>query len=355
MLKIRFGITNLAAVAALALVPFAAIAEVICPIEVGSVGVKARAIDLSFDTQCNLSTKTLFSEDENTDIFKTIQQGRLMPEAVQATAKAVGRLAGKMQAKYPACPMLVVGSSGVALASNITDLKQAVAAEGFQDMGFVTPEQEAKYAFRSSVPLKQRGATVLFDIGGSNTKIGYIKGGEFQSMTVVYGSTSLAKAATDSGLPFRFGVAKTLMDKVLPKFRDDTKEHPDVLKRTSLSWVGGMAWATATFSHPESADKPTVTISRSDLEEFLIALEKDTWKSRQVPAGMTPATRAAWSKDWADVQKTFTRERLIAGVTLMKVMLSDGLYRESITFPRYGQWVWGYGLEVFKIASATCS
>lgn len=354
-MKTRFSIAFVVTTAALTLTPHIAIADIICPIEVGSIGVKARAIDLSFDSQCNLSTKTLFSEDVNTDIFKTIKDGQLMPEAIMATAKAVKGLAGKMQSQYPSCPTLVVGSSGVALAENTADLRKAILAEGLSDMGFVTPVQEARYAFRSSVPLKKRSATVLFDIGGSNTKIGYMNGDEFQAMDMPYGSTSLAKAATDSGLPFRFGVAKTLLEKIIPKFHEDAKNHPSVLKRTSVYWIGGAAWATATFSHPDSADKPIVTISRSDIDDFLVALEKDTWKSRQAPSKMTEAAQAAWNKDWASVQKIFTRERLIAGVTLMKVMLSDGMYRDSVTFPRYGQWVWGYGLEVFKIASSTCS
>lgn len=331
-------------------------AEVLCPIEVGSGGVKARVIDLSYDSQCNMVAKTLFSVDENTNIVKSIQQGKFSVDAIKTTASAVGKLNSQMQAKFPGCLAMAVGSSGVALATNTNELKDAVAGFGLKDMTFISPAQEAEYGFRSSVPNRKRGQTVLIDIGGGNTKIGYSnKSGIFKAMDISFGSSSLAQRAESTGLPLRFGVAKAMMSDVLPKFRDDVKLHPEVLNRESVYWIGGVAWATATYARPDLATKAIVSITRSDLEEFLIALEKDTWKSKQAPPGMDASTLAAWEKDWASVQKIFPRERLIAGVTLMKVMLSDGVYRESVTFPRYGQWLFGYSVELFKIASPTCS
>lgn len=330
--------------------------EVLCPTEVGSGGVKARVIDLAYDGQCNMVAKTLFSADENTNIVQSIQQGKFSAEAIQMTAGAVGKLNSQMQSKYPGCMAMAVGSSGVAMATNTNELKDAVAGYGLKDMTFVTPAQEAEYGFKSSVPNRKRGQTVLIDIGGGNTKIGYLdKAGTFKAMDIPFGSSSLAKRAELTGLPLRFGVAKAMMSEVLPKFREDTKTHPEVLNRDAVYWIGGVAWATATYARPDLADKAVVNITRSNLEEFLIALEKDTWKSRSAPSGMDATTLAAWEKDWASVQKIFARERLIAGVTLMKVMLSDGIYRESVTFPRYGQWLFGYSVELFKIASASCS
>lgn len=339
-----------------ALLAGVAYADEICPIEVGSGGVKARVVDLTYDSQCNLMAKTRLSLDENTNIVQSMQEGKFSQDAIKATADAVAKLGSKMKEQYPSCVVFAVGSSGVAVGKNTDELRQAVAAVGLKDMSFITPAQEAEYGFKSSIPTAKRLQALLIDIGSGNTKIGYLDPAKaFHAMDVPFGSTSLAKKAESTGLPTRFGVAKSVMSDVLPQFREGTAKHPEVLKRNNVYWIGGAAWATATYARPDQADKAIVKITRTDLEDFLIALEKDTWKNREAPAGMSESAKLAWEKDWGNVKKIFSRERLIAGVTLMKVMLSDGIYREDVTFPRYGQWLFGYSVEFYKIASPGCS
>lgn len=332
------------------------LAEEFCPVEIGAGGVKARVIDISYDNQCNLIAKTKFSTDDNTNIAQSMHQGMFTPEAINVTAESVRKLSLQMKAKFPECINFAVGSSGVAIGKNTDELKQAVAAIGLKDMSFISPAQEAEYGFKSSIPFSKRTQALLIDVGSGNTKIGYIdRSMTFRAMDVPYGSTSLAKKAEGTGLPTRFGVAKSIMSDVLPKFREGTANNPDVLKRASVYWIGGAAWATATYAKPDQADKAVVKISRADLEHFLIALENDTWKNKVAPNGISESAKAAWEKDWENVKKIFTRERLIAGVTLMKVMLSDSVYREEVTFPRYGQWLFGYAVELHKVGSIECS
>lgn len=329
-------------------------AELLCPVEIGSGGIKARVVDVTYDEECNLKAKTVHSVDNNANLMQSLKAGQLPAEAVQNAAQVVFDLQSQMRAKYPSCMSFTVGSSGVAAASNANDLRQALAKKGLRDFAFINAEQEADYGFRSSVPNARRPKALLIDIGGGNTKIGYQnKTGDFQSLEIPFGSISLWKKSEESGLPIRYGVAKTMLADILPKFRTDTTgPHAEILKKDHVVWIGGVAWATATYSHPGTIDKSTVNLSRADLVEFLVALEKDTWQQRPMPTGLTDSQLAAWQKDWETVRKIFPRERLIAGVRLMDVMLSEGLKQDKITFPRYGQWLFAYGVDLFKTANA---
>jgi hypothetical protein len=329
-------------------------AETYCPVEVGSKGIKGRIFELEVGKECMLMPREIYSRNENLDLVDSITNGQFTDAAIDSAAVAVARFINAMQSQAPSCKPFVVGSSGVAKAKNLDALADAVAEKTkLPKMGFIDAKQEAEYGYYSSVSGRERTKSLVIDIGSGNTKFGYIDGKrQFVGAELAYGSVTLNKLVGISDLPPRFSLARVAMNEVLPAFRTVVKEHPEILNRSNTIWIGGAAWATAMYSHPEAADKPSVTVTRSDIEEFLIALEKDNWKDRKPPKPLTVAQAKAWEKQWADVTSVFKNTgQLLSGVFLMKVILSDGIPRQSVHFPLNGQWISGYTAALYKLES----
>lgn len=321
-----------------------------CSIEVGSKGVKARLYRMKEDAEGYLSIDTDYKNDVNTTIIKSMQDGKFSEAAMDETTKAVKDEMGKMLGQSPKCKAFVVGSSGVAKASNKDTLAQKVTAATTVGMEFINAEEEARYAFLASVPIKYRNDSLLIDIGSGNTKLAYRDGEEIKTLEVPYGSASLAKEmqekqqanfATDD-------YKKKVTALIQPDFRGKAQTQPKLLNHKRLYWIGGAAWATATYTYPEHSEESVVRIYDKDLRHFAQRLEQNDWLDTHVPKKASDSAKKAHEKDWEKVKSTFTREDLLSALALMDVIVKDGNPKSRINFLRYGQWLYGYTREKYK-------
>jgi len=277
-------------------------------------------------------------------------------EATQATTKLLAELraeAGKHN--LPAVEYYVVGSSGVARFANHDELKTSVDRATHLAMTFVDVRQEAYDGILSGVPLARRESSVMVDLGGSNTKMACLQQGEPHTAELPFGSVTLREAAVKANADYAAGVADTLRDRVAPVYAEQARKAGCIADRQRLYWLGGAAWATATFSHPEAALYGYVNLSAADINGFLTQLRNSTWLQHEpqprFAASVKPDQRqkieAAQHASWKRVSETFSREDLLAGVSLMKMIL-DSHRAPTVFFVRNGSYIFGYALEKFR-------
>jgi hypothetical protein len=326
-------------------------ADSFCSIEVGSKGVKARLYKIREDQEGNLIGTSEYDKNENTSIMEFVQDGKISDAAMDENAKVVKAQMDSMLAQSPQCKAFVVGSSGVAKATNKDVLAQKVLALTKLPMDFITPEQEAEYGFLASVPPKYRKDALLIDIGSGNTKLAYRNGDEIKTLEIPYGTTSLAKEMVEKQKAdfSTDDYKKKIIALIQPDFRSKAQSQPKLLNHTRLYWNGGVAWATATYAYPEFSLEDIVRIQHTDISNFIKALEKNSrfdFKT-SIPKKTSERAKEAHEKDWEKVQSTFPRERLLSSLTLMQVMMQEGNPNSRINFLRNGQWLYAYTREKF--------
>ncbi len=329
-----------------------------CAVEVGSKGVKGAAYTFLIVGE-GLEVQQHFSRSENTTIVGSAKDGVFTESAITETAEAANRLMAEAERSAPGCRKFIVMSSGVLErgSRSLSALAQRLSQKtGVQESSIegITADAEADFALRSSVPKKSLlPESVMFDIGSGNTKIGYVNSsdGRFNSISLPWGSTTFTKDALADMNDFRIGLAKLMVSKVAPEFVQQVQKAPAVVNRKRIYWVGGAAWATSLWTHPESISSPVVEISSLDIENFIFALQQKTWTERQAPKGMSDADRKKWQKEFARSQEVFTPENLQSGVGLMRTMLQHSNPKVRVLFPRNGQWLYGYTLAKFNEGS----
>lgn len=322
-----------------------------CAIEIGSKGVKARLYELSEDAEGYIVPKTHYKNDANTSIVASIDAGgNFTAAAIEETANAVKTEYDAMMKEDKSCQAFVVGSSGAAKGKNGNDLIAAVEKVTGLHMDFITPDEEAQYGFFSSVPDKYRDDSVLIDVGSGNTKIAYQNksDGVINTLEVPFGTVSLSKAIMETNPPDFGAVYKDEVNKIVaPEFRKAVQSRPGVLNRKRIYWIGGVAWATATYTHPEASTANVVRIFKDDMKGFEQALVDKTWldgKKTKIPED----AQKAYEKDWKKVQDTFTRENLLSSLSLTQLILNEGHPENRVNFLRNGQWIYGYTRAKFS-------
>ena len=142
---------------------------------------------------------------------------------------------------------------------------------------------------------------------------------------------------------------------IKPAYRKATLNNPCLANRGRIYWIGGAAWASATFTHPERATNAFVTMTRKELDGFLAKLKDGSWNanspsltfSKDTPESVRSSMNAAALKDWKGVQNVFVREDLIAGVSLFRSILDSSNPNAKVIFVRNGNLLYGYALTRF--------
>jgi hypothetical protein len=95
---------------------------------------------------------------------------------------------------------------------------------------------------------------------------------------------------------------------------------------------------------------------RPGIDDFLGQLRSGKWNQTEpravfdpkIPASQLDAIRKANETDRASVENVFSREDLIAGVSLLNTILDNANPSAKLYFVRNGNYLFGYALEKFK-------
>ena len=331
-------------------------------VDLGSRGIKAFLFSFVREGD-GPDAQAVYKNEINTKLVSGAQGDKFTAAGIDEAATAVSTLLGELKSqaadrKLTKVEYYVVGSSGVAKFANHDDLKAAVDKAAGISMSFVDAPHEAYYGLLSGVPKYRRNVSVMVDIGSGNTKLAYLDHGESHATEIPYGSVTLRKAALTEDPDYTTGLDKILVEKIAPAY----KAHPKVascstpISRHRFYWIGGAAWATATFTRPETAKYGYVSLSMTDINSFLSQLQDKSWLDRapqfHFAPDVKPSTRktieAANLADRKAVAEVFSREDLLAGASIMKTILQGENVSPTLFFVRNGNYLFGYALEKYR-------
>jgi exopolyphosphatase/pppGpp-phosphohydrolase len=318
-------------------------------IEIGGKGVKATVIRVTPGKE-GLHTQMIFASTANTAL-SGLEDGKFRPEAVAQTAAAVGRFFKRMQDEYkvPAGNIYVVVSSGVPRPANFPTLVKEIKQQTGKDLRSINDEEEVVLSFLGAVKPELRGKSMLVDIGGGNTKGGYLdsKPGEAAPRAVYFsvplGTVTFTSRVQKEGGNFAEAAARLRPSELVKPIATTAAKHPGLLKRQRIYLSGGTVWAMVTLLKPQAADASYVALSADDIERFHKLVTKDpaAFPAVNLDGIKDPKLRERAAKDVARVRRTYSPTNLIAGSEILRA-LSEALELKGkqVIFPRYGFIAW---------------
>lgn len=296
-------------------------------VEVGAKGVKATVLKVTqmaegsrFDIVAARTINTTISQGISTN-------GLITDFAADESADAVKELY-EWEKTFNVTPnhIYVVGSSGVAMATNHDILAVKVLKKVGVQMEFITADQEGKLVAKGAIPYKKHTTSLVLDIGGGNTKGGIFEETDdkprFAPINMPLGSVTMTdlinkKNPTD----FNDYVAKSLQVKqenLDPAIKTMFDRKPGAKYRQNLYFIGGAVWAFAILSNPTNTD-PYFAFTYNDVLAYQhnIINNFDKLMNPDLSYITDPAVKAQAEKDIARVRDTYSRESLLAGSMIL--------------------------------------
>jgi len=324
-------------------------------IDLGSRGVKAYLYRFVKVRQ-GMAPSAVFKEDINTKLVSTAQNNRFTPAGIDEATQAVAALLAKMKAKAAELNIAdpnyyVVGSSGVASFENREDLKKSVSKATGLDLSFVDAAEEAKGGYASAVPKTAEADSLFVDIGSGNTKVTCKVKDSFNPVDLRFGTVTTRTKAVGAGGEYGDAL-KTLVDgEVSQSYESERMNTPCLASRKRVYMIGGAVWAMATLAHPEGAYWSYLELTRNDVDSVLRRLKDGTYTNdpvihfaAAVPESQQAAVRAEAGKNRKKVFDTFSKEDLMAGASLVRLMMSKSSPGSHTYFARNGNYLYGYAI-----------
>ena len=316
-------------------------------IELGGRGVKCTVLEIAPDGLL----RRLFSKTTNTTLSVLDMGGDFRKEAIDDAVKAIADYHKICREKFevPEVRVHVVGSSGVPAAKNRADFVAAVKKAIGKEIVFIDDKTEVALTFLGVIPKPERGDSIALDIGGGNTKGGYIPDKKaLVYVAIPLGSVTFARKVIaaeklSKGEPLE-DVARRLGETELVKpLREGAKSMPELARRKKVYLSGGMVWALTSIVRPEAVDDAYVTFTKKDIDAFAKAVRKTPGKFPGVDlAKIEDAGRRLRAKAQLDaVAKAYQSENLIAGAEILLALATAfDLGEKTLLFPRNGSFGW---------------
>ncbi len=312
-------------------------------IEIGSKGVKITILDVE-NAKKNIFTLKEFWTT-NVGIAKGISiDGNLASDDIEAASKVVLENYNKLLNEYKIEDknIFIVASSGVGIAKNTDVLVDKIRFLTHKEMEVISSKLEAKLMFRGSIIKKLYLNSLLLDIGGGNTKGGYVEIRNedinvFYPFNINFGTITLTEKINNEVVNKEDINAFT--DKLLafvPKLDADVKqmysERPEYKEKKNIYLSGGAVWAFFTLSNNQG----TENFSEFTYEDVLYydAVIKNNFKKFTDLSTTNP--------EIARVLKTYSQKHLIAANTILLTSLSNlgELESKKLYFVKQGQIAW---------------
>jgi len=165
-----------------------------------------------------------------------ITKGRLMPEAVERTIKALDEFK-RITRDYEIKEVIVAATSAVRDAMNKTEFVDEVYHEIGWQVQVISGEKEAELSYNGAASvLLPVGLPVVIDIGGGSTEVIFAQGGQVKGISVNVGAVRLLETAWSK---------EELDRKILPLIQ----ELINLDEKISLIAVGGTATTAAAIHY----------------------------------------------------------------------------------------------------------
>lgn len=298
---------------------------------------------------------------ENVNIGKNISiSGILDPKDIASTTLALKENYErvKIEKSVDASRIYVVISSGVSIAKNTEDLVNAIQTSLSITPKTITVDEETKLLLQGSLPPDEMDESILLDIGGGNTRGGFltklkVKDSYFYSpITLKYGTVTLTEKIKNSVKnkdDYNEYIKATSLynDTINKTFKDILKTNKLFQIKDKLSLSGGAVWALATLTKPkievEVKDKKLVTFTLQDVKNYHLDLITNFSKFEKI---------AETNEDAKKVLNTYSQLYLISGNSILLAFLNsiDKIDDKTMVFQDQGYvaWLKAYILENVK-------
>jgi exopolyphosphatase/pppGpp-phosphohydrolase len=311
-------------------------------IEIGGKGVKISVINIENLDEGKFKIINFWTV--NTAITKNISVDKKLNKTdIAETAIVVQDVLKtlKIDFKLPDDKIFIIASSGVAIAQNKEDLQIKVKELTGRDLDFVTSEQEGKLVTKGAVPPKKYKNSLIIDIGGGNTKGGYVEITDnpyqpyrFAPMAFELGSVTLTERIKKnaSSTDFKDYIASSIVfnDSLKYIIKSVYDNKPGCKYKENIYMIGGATWCMSTFMAPQNKDA-FWEFTLNDIKQYNSNLINNYDEMVKNP-----------SPELEKVLSTYSRESLIAGsmILLNSVNLLDKPETKKLYFVRQGHIAW---------------
>ena len=322
---------------------FAQDSGIFAGIEIGGKGIKMSILEVTNIKKGNFTVKSYWSD--NVGIARGISiDGNLSEEDMDRAVAVVTSNYKKIQDEFkvPVENIFLVGSSGVAMAKNTSVLTTMLKAAVNKDIEFIDSKTEGRMLLKGCVPPVDYANSMVLDIGGGNTKGGYVdvKNDDnlvFFPLTLSYGTITLTEAVNKKVRKQDLSEFNEKLFGFLPILRDGINAmygtSPVALEKEKVYMSGGAVWAFYTLYNGGGAKQ---TFNEFKLEDVLYydAVLKNNFQSYE--------TLAQTNKDAERVLKTYSQKHLIASSNILMVALEaiPNISEKKLYFAKEGQIVW---------------
>lgn len=312
-------------------------------IEIGSKGIKMSVIEIINIKKGDFKVISYWTE--NIGIVKGISiDGNLAKEDIDkaGTVVTVNYLKMKDELHIANENIFIVGSSGVAMAKNTADLIAVIKTAINKDLEFIDAQTEGKMLLKGCVPPNDYKDSMVLDIGGGNTKGGYIDVRNddnfvFFPLTLNYGTVTLTEAVNKKTKTENVNEYNEKSFGFLPMLREQINamygKSPIALEKEKLFMSGGAVWAFYTLYNEGKASQTFNEFKIEDVLNYDAIIKNNFSKYEKL---------AKINKDVETVLKTYSQKYLISGSNILQVCLEavPGVNDKKLFFAKEGQIAW---------------
>ncbi len=311
-------------------------------IEIGGKGIKVSVVNVKDIETGEFSIIKFWTR--NTAITRGVSvDGKLRTDDITETVNAVKEIRDQLSTEFELSDsrIFIIASSGVAMAKNKQDLADKLFTVMGRKLDFVTSEMEGKLVTKGSVPPAKYTNSLIFDIGGGNSKGGYVTIDDanhyvFTPLAFDLGSVTLTEKIKKNakGNEFKDFLASaneyndTL--KSIVKFMYDNKTA--ARRKQNVYMVGGAPWSFISLTRSGSTNAYE-SFTYQDIKNYQYDLINNFEKFE---------SQVDTQKDVAKVLDTYSREALLAGSYIMLNSIGDlnAPENKKLFFVRQGHVAW---------------
>ncbi|PXY46889.1 Ppx/GppA phosphatase family protein [Flavobacterium hydrophilum] len=318
--------------------------ELYAGIEIGSKGVKMSVINVQNIKKGKYEVVNFWTE--NVAIAKGIAlDGKLAANDIDTTFNVVVKNYTKLLKEYKIEEknIFIVVSSGVGMAKNIDILLQRLYVFTNVNVTIISSETEAKLLLKGCIPPKEYSDSLILDIGGGNTKGGYVMELDdedilkFYPITLDLGTVTFTEGINKKGKADSITEFNELLSKEMPELREKIDllylQSPQIFSKEKIYMSGGSVWAFYTLYKGNGAVANFSPFEIKDVQAYDTMIKTDYAKFEAL---------ASQNKDVEKVLKTYSQKHLIATNSLLLTLLEKipDAKSKKIYFTKQGQMAW---------------
>jgi len=326
-------------------IPFHLISqELYAGIEIGGKGIKMSIIKVRNVKKGKYKVQDFWTE--NIAIAKGIAlDGKLAINDIETANNAVIANYNKIANEYKVekSKIFIVVSSGVGMAKNVDVLLQKLNQLTNKKVEIISSQKEAKLLLKGCIPPKYYLNSFIMDIGGGNTKGGYVEkvnndnGALFCPLTLDLGTITVTEKINKNAKTKSISEFIALLFNYLPELRKQTdrlyQQSPDIFNKPNIYMSGGAVWAFYTLYNRSVATDNFDSFDIKDVMAYDNSIKFDYAKFEAL---------ALKNTEIDNVLKTYSQKNLITANAILLTLLEKipDVKSKNIYFAKQGQMAW---------------